>query len=543
MTLIILDVIIIIHLLPVEVFKINNINLYRSVCYLRRSRQDLEREKRTGEDTLSTQKKIMEKVLNDLCIPYEIVEEIGSGDKIETRPVFQQVLTWLHEGKYDSIAVKEIARLGRGSYSDMGLIFDIINEKNIYIITPYKTYDVNNASDARQIRFELFFAREEYEMIKERMLSAKLSLAHEGRWVIGATPYGYDLNKKTTRLQINEEEAKIVRMIFSLYTNGLFVDGNKKDVSYRAIAGHLNRIGIPGVRSNKWNLNSVRRILMNEAYIGILKYRTRYRVKNKYYKRPLNEWIVVHDAHEPIIDLDIWKQARFKMDSNSTHVKINFEQCELAGLVTCSKCGKRMIRQNSVQHYKKKDGTESIYRKEFLSCLTNGCTYVKYRDVEKEILNALISIVSIKKEDLKDFVNNHYIVADAEKKLDYKFDYKEIETRINKQIESKKRKLNFIYENYENGIYPKEVFLERLKIIEDEIEQLKNYKIEDVSLNNDISPDEIYNVIHFNINNLLNVYNDVNKTTRNKLLLSAIKQVFLKKNGKGNFELDIIPRI
>jgi len=151
--------------------------------------------------------------------------------------------------------------------------------------------------------------------------------------------------------------------------------------------------------------------------------------------------------------------------------------------------------------------------------------------------------VSIKKEDLKDFVNNHYIVADAEKKLDYKFDYKEIETRINKQIESKKRKLNFIYENYENGIYPKEVFLERLKIIEDEIEQLKNYKIEDVSLNNDISPDEIYNVIHFNINNLLNVYNDVNKTTRNKLLLSAIKQVFLKKNGKGNFELDIIPRI
>jgi len=544
LTLNILGVIIIIHLLPMGGFTVKkNINLDHTVCYLRRSRQDLEREKRTGEDTLSTQKKIMEKVLNELCIPYKMVEEIGSGDKIETRPVFQQVLQLLKDGKYDSIAVKEIARLGRGSYSDMGLIFDIINEKNIYIITPYKIYDINNSSDARQIRFELFFAREEYEMIKERMLSAKLSLAHEGRWVVGATPYGYSLNKKTTRLQINEEEAKIVKMIFDLYVNGILVNKDRKKVSYRAIAGHLNRIGIPGIRSNKWNINSVRRILMNEAYIGILKYRTRYRIKNKYYKRPLNEWIVVHDAHEPIIDLDTWKQARFKMDSNSINVKNNFEQCELAGLVTCSKCGKRMVRQNSVQHYKKKDGTESIYNKEFLSCLTNGCTYVKYREVEKEILNTLVNIISIKKDELKDFINNHYIVASTENKPDYKINCQEIEARINKQIDSKKRKLNFVYENYENGVYTKEVFFERLKIVEDEIEQLKNYKIEDITSNDDIDYDEIYNVIQFNIENLLSVYNEVGKTTRNKLLLSAIKQVFLNKISKGNFELNVIPRI
>jgi hypothetical protein len=196
-----------------------------------------------------------------------------------------------------------------------------------------------------------------------------------------------------------------------------------------------------------------------------------------------------------------------------------------------------------VQYYKKKDGTESIYNKEFLSCLTNGCTYVKYREVEKEILNTLMKIVSIKKDELKDFVDNYYIVADTENKPDYKINYKEIETRINKQIENKKRKVNFIYENYENGIYTKEVFLERLKIIEDEIEQLKNYKIEDVTSKDDIDYDEIYNVIQFNIENLLSVYDKVGKTTKNKLLSDAIKQVFLKKVSKGNFELEVIPRI
>jgi len=521
--------------------KTNNIDLNNTICYLRRSRQDLEREKRTGEDTLSTQKKIMEKVLNDMFVPYEIAEEIGSGDKIETRPVFQQILMCLQEGKYDSIAVKEIARLGRGSYSDMGLIFDIINEKNIYIITPYKIYDINNPSDARQIRFELFFAREEYEMIKERMQSSKLSLAHEGRWVIGATPFGYELDKKTTKLKIIEDEAKIVRMIFDIYVNGIYINGNKKDVSYRAISGYLNEIGIPGVRNNKWNLNTIRRILMNEAYIGTLKYRTRYRVKNKYYKRPVNKWIVVQNAHEPIIDLDIWNLTRLKMDSRSIPVKDNFKNCELAGLVKCSKCGKRMVRQNSTRYYKKKDGTKSKYQKEFLSCLTRNCTYVKYRDVEQDILLSLSNIVSMKESELNDFISNNYLVSGDKSNINK--DYKEIETKIKKQIENKKKKLNFIYESYESGIYSKDVFLERFKIIEDEIEKLKNYKVDETMLKNDTECSNIGEVLRSNINNLLNVYNNVSKTKKNKLLISAIKEVIITKIGKGKFEMDIIPRI
>ncbi|MGB9804939.1 recombinase family protein, partial [Desulfofundulus sp.] len=85
------------------------LNIYRIINYLRRSRQDIEREKRTGEDTLAIQKRIMAKVLDDLGIPYDQVEEIGSGDKIETRPVFQQVLADLEQGKYNAVAAKEIS--------------------------------------------------------------------------------------------------------------------------------------------------------------------------------------------------------------------------------------------------------------------------------------------------------------------------------------------------------------------------------------------------------------------------------------------------
>ncbi|MDQ0176448.1 recombinase family protein [Bacillus chungangensis] len=87
--------------------------------YVRKSRCDEERERRTGEDALTEQKKLMAKLLDDMGIPYVQKFEVGSGVKIATRPVFKEVLEELKQGKYDAIAVKEISRLGRGSMSDM----------------------------------------------------------------------------------------------------------------------------------------------------------------------------------------------------------------------------------------------------------------------------------------------------------------------------------------------------------------------------------------------------------------------------------------
>ena len=67
-------------------------NISNALNYLRKSRQDVQREKLTGEDTLSAQKKLMTNVLDNHGIPYIQKMEIGSGDKISTRPVFQEVL-------------------------------------------------------------------------------------------------------------------------------------------------------------------------------------------------------------------------------------------------------------------------------------------------------------------------------------------------------------------------------------------------------------------------------------------------------------------
>lgn len=68
---------------------VNSYNITNILGYLRRSRQDMEREKRTGEDTLTEQKELMNKILTAIEIPYELKMEIGSGESIDGRPVFK----------------------------------------------------------------------------------------------------------------------------------------------------------------------------------------------------------------------------------------------------------------------------------------------------------------------------------------------------------------------------------------------------------------------------------------------------------------------
>lgn len=514
-----------------------NYSIYHIINYLRRSRQDIEREKRTGEDTLATQKKIMSKVLDDLNIPYDQVEEIGSGDKIETRPVFQQALKDLEQGKYNAIAVKEIPRLGRGTYSDMGQIYDLLVLKRIYIVTPYKIYDPQNPADARQIRFELFFAREEFEMIKERLESAKFNLAHEGKWICGATPFGYKLNENTTRLGIVEEEAQIIRLIFTIYVYGLEINGSSRDVSFRAIASYLTRIGVSTPhRAKSWSYLSVRRIIENVAYIGTLRYRTRKRVGNRYFNRPQSEWIIVENAHEPIIDRDTWELAQDKLKNNRAqpHIKLDFSPCELAGLVVCAKCGHRMIRQYSIQNYIKKNGEKSTYHKEFLWCPTPGCTCVKYRDVESSILSYLKTLGEFDKRKLKELLEAAY---NRQKEIAVAVDTREA---IEKRRAELKRRLRFICDKYEAGVYDDEIFRERKNGVEKELALL-----EPIASTSPPLPGIENEMVSLkgNIKTFFDAYRKAdNKTLKNRLLSELILTVYLNKTGKGKFDLEIHPR-
>ncbi|QFY85137.1 recombinase family protein [Bacillus subtilis] len=508
---------------------VNSYNITNILGYLRRSRQDMEREKRTGEDTLTEQKELMNKILTAIEIPYELKMEIGSGESIEGRPVFKECLKDLEEGKYQAIAVKEITRLSRGSYSDAGQIVNLLQSKRLIIITPYKVYDPRNPVDMRQIRFELFMAREEFEMTRERMTGAKYTYAAQGKWISGLAPYGYQLNKKTSKLDPVEDEAKVVELIFDLFLNGL----NGKDYSYNAIATHLTNLQIPSpAGKKKWNRFTVKAILENEVYIGTVKYKVREKEKDgKRTIRPENEQIIVPDAHAPIIDKDQFEEANKKIENkipllpNRSDYKLN----ELAGVCICADCGGPLSKYEAKRKRQNKNGTESLYHVKVLRCLNNKCMNVRYNDVEEAILDYFRLFQSLNDKELTNLMED--MVHSHENKNNIKS-----QKQINEQFEQREKelqnKLNFIFDKYESGIYSDEIFLQRKATLDKEMKELKKAKDElngltDIKSGIDISK------VRSQMKNLIQIYETSNdKEEKNNLLRIALEKVIVKMTAK-----------
>ncbi len=507
---------------------VNSYNVTKIIGYLRRSRQDVEREKRTGEDTLTEQKELMNKILTGIEIPYETRTEIGSGESIEGRPVFKSCLADLRSGKFQAIAVKEITRLSRGSYSDAGEIVNLLNDKRIIIITPYKVYDPRNPVDARQIRFELFMAREEFEMTRERMNGAKFTYAAQGKWISGLAPFGYKLNKRTSRLEPVDEDKAVVKLIFDIFLNGL--DG--KDLSYTAIATHLTKLQFTTPRGGKrWSKDSVRRILQNEAYIGRVRYKARETTKDgKKVFRPESEHIVVDDAHEPIISKEDFEAVQTKIENKVPLLPVvtSYEPNELAGLCVCSVCGKSLQKFESEYNRKNKDGTSSYFHVKLLICRINKCTSVRYQYVEEAILEYLKHLVSLKSEKLKDIVLQSLELSKSNKNVKSNEQMVVQATQKEKELENR---LVFIYEKFESGIYTDEIFLQRKSAIEKELEDIKKIK-QELNLSFEVGDKEL-NEFKTNVDDLLNIYNSSkSRGVKNQKLRSIFEYVIVEMTEK-----------
>ena len=356
----------------------------RAVCYVRRSREDEQAEQR-GEDTLAAQRDMMKReVLSKFDFEYDLVEEVASGDSIRDRPAFRAVLP-LMGTVYQAIAVKDLSRLGRGSYSDMGVVYDLIRDRRVCIITKDAVYDPQNASHLMMIRFSMFISREEYEMITWRMKEGKASLSRQGKWVAGAVPYGYRYDPRTRSLVIERDEAEVVRAIFSLYAD--------TRLGFQGIAAKLRRLGVPTPRGNRcWRPAVIGRMLRKSVYIGTVVYRKtqRNRMDRGRTLRPEHERIVVPHAHEPIVDPATWAKVDERLASHRRQPAANagHKLCELAGIVRCRDCGRALVRQHNRRTYRRSGGGVSTYANEFLWDST--CRYsVRYREVESRLMRAL----------------------------------------------------------------------------------------------------------------------------------------------------------
>jgi len=248
------------------------------------------------------------------CSPEEvhIFGDEGVSGAVMERPQLMAALDMLRNERnnIDFFICYDSSRLSRNAAHQLILIDEI--KKNgtelIFIKNSYK--------DNAEGRFQLtvMAAVDEYERarLKLRMEMGKRAKANQHKLTHNPGLYGYNFDSITDTLIINKEHAENLRLIFRLL--------NDEHMGPAEIAEKLNELEVPSPRMKQWSRVTVRRILSNSSYLGILhirRYDTRDYHLNKYKKksekikvkeRPRDEWIPVRIPQ--IIDKDIWEKAQ-----------------------------------------------------------------------------------------------------------------------------------------------------------------------------------------------------------------------------------------
>lgn len=489
--------------------------------YLRKSRSDPEDE--SLEETLEKHKAILLKFSKAQNLPIsEIYNEVVSGDGLFVRPEMIRLLNDIDKDMYTAVICMDIDRLGRVDTKDRGIIIETLKEHNCRIITPQKTYDLNDEIDEFSTEMQMLFARQELKKITKRLRIGIMKTAEDG-YHVGEPPYGYRrtyIDKKPT-LEICEEEANVVRMIFDMYVN--------QHIGSTTIANRLNALGYSPRKTEKFARNSVRWILQNPIYIGKIIYNRKRRIKKKqptdkfrYAQNPENDWIVSKGVHPAIIPEELFEEAQ-TIRITRTHPPsfTGTIMNPLAGLIHCANCGEIMSRQTS-----KKTPPR-------LLCNTPGCnksTLIEY--VEERVLQILAAT-------LKELKGEPEIVEDNTVKL----------VQLKKRISDCKKHLtlleqqkNKLYDLLEQEVYDVKTFTERNKILTQTVntveEQLKEYETElsqtdAVSLRTEIIPTMEYLIANYDH------LSPIEKNLSYKKILERIDYRRPKEN-KSDFEVILI---
>ena len=161
--------------------------------------------------------------------------------------------------KFDIIYVKDTSRFARNvSVID---ILRKLKENSVFVRFLDIGKTTENDTDMTYIGIFLQFAEAESTDRSRKVHFGYAEGVRQGKIYTGGNKLiGYDLDKETNCLTINEKEAELVRLIFDLYTEqGL---GQQRICNRLAELGHFNLNG------NKYTRSTIKRILCNEKYKG-----------------------------------------------------------------------------------------------------------------------------------------------------------------------------------------------------------------------------------------------------------------------------------
>ncbi len=365
----------------------------------------------------------------DMVIVGEYSDEGKSGKSVEGRPEFLQMLRDIEEGKdhVSFVLVFKLSRFGRNA-ADVLTSLQKMQDFGVNLICVEDGIDSSKDSGKLMISVLSAVAEIERENILVQTMEGRRQKAREGKWNGGFAPYGYKL--VDGELEIAEDEAEIIRLIFDKYIN--------TTMGVNGIAAWLNQQGYQKKKRQNNTLNAfaasfIKGVLDNPVYCGKLAYGRRKNEKipgkrNAYHIVKQDSYMLYDGIHEAIVSEEIWNTAhdrrlRTGVKREKTY-SLEHEHL-LSGILCCPICGAGMY--GNVNRKKKKDG--SRYKDYFYytckhrrSVDGHVCTYKKQWSEDK--VNAAVA------EVIKKLVQNPKFEAAIRQKINTRIDTGELEQEI-----------------------------------------------------------------------------------------------------------------
>lgn len=248
------------------------------------------------------------------------------------RPAGARLVADAQAGKFQVLYVYRLDRLAR-SVKHVLDIYDLLEKQGIALKSMTEAFDTGTPTGKFFMTLLASIAALERDTILERTQMGKDRKARQGKWVTGMPPFGYRIGADGA-LEVYEDEAETVRLIFRLYLEGM---------STIDIAKYLNARGIPtpakskrtkNKSTGKWHAGHISIILRTEAYTGTYTYLKRSKRRKDTIEIPVPA--IVSDQDFVAAQAKLIENADAARGSRGRNYL-------LRGLIFCGNCGRRMV--------------------------------------------------------------------------------------------------------------------------------------------------------------------------------------------------------
>lgn len=357
------------------------------------------------------------------------VDEGISGTSVNKRDNFLKMINDAKKGMFNLILTKEISRFSRNTVDSIQYTQELLS----YGVGVYFLNDNINTFDSdSELRLTIMSSIAQDEI---RKLSERVRFGYKRSIEKGVVPgndnfYGYKKNKG--KLEIVEEEAELIRLIFNEYSKEKMGTGRLGHYLY-------NEYNIVSKTGKPLAGTVIGRIIRNPKYKGYFcahkETTVDYHSKKRIRFKP-NEWIVYKDNETcpPIVSEELWNKCNEILNKNSTKHKTHTRtdmRYALSGKIKCYHDGATFIKGG---YKNKRTGVESKYwgcsnYRKYGKEKVNGCNtpiihYEELLDIFKEVIKCFLDKEN---EIIKEI---YELITESESKSDYSKEIMELDKKI-----------------------------------------------------------------------------------------------------------------